>query len=47
VKELRIMETYEKQKNRYQSYLFPFINNLDLKNKNRDYRKPLRIFVHE
>jgi len=30
-KELRAMETYKKQKNRYQLCLFLFINNVDLK----------------
>jgi len=33
------METYKKQKNRYQLCLFVFINNVDLKNNNRNYRK--------
>jgi len=40
VKELRAMATYNKQKGRYQLCLFLFINNVDLKNNNRDYRKP-------
>jgi len=35
------METYKKQKNRYQSPLFLLINNVDLKNDNRNFRKPL------
>ena len=39
VKMLRAMETYKKQKNRYQLCLFLFINNVDLKNNNRNYRK--------
>jgi len=38
-KMLRAMETYKKQKNRYQLCLFFFINNVDLKNNNRNYRK--------
>jgi len=36
VKMLRAMETYKKQKNRYQSCLFLFNNNVDLKNNNRN-----------
>ena len=39
VKELRAMESYKKQRNRYQLRLFLFINNVDLKNDNRNYRK--------
>jgi len=39
VKQLRAMETFQKQKNRYQVCLFLFINNVDLKNNNRNYRK--------
>jgi len=39
VKELRAMETFQKQKNRYQVCLFLFINHVDLKNNNRNYRK--------
>jgi len=35
VKEFRAMETYKKQKNRYQLRLFLFINNADHKNHNR------------
>ena len=35
VKEFRAMETYKKQKNRYQSRLLLFINNVDHKNHNR------------
>jgi len=38
-KMLKAMETYKKQKNRYQLCLFVFINNVDLKNNNRNYRK--------
>ena len=41
VKELRAMEIYNKQKNRYQLCLFLFINNVDFKNNNRNYRKSL------
>jgi len=33
------METYEKQKNRYQLCLLLFDNNVDLKNNKRNYRK--------
>ena len=43
VKMLRAMETYKKQKNRYHLCLFPFINNVNLKNNNRNYRKSFRI----
>jgi len=39
VKELRAMESYKKQKDRYQLCLLLFINNVDLKNNNRNYRK--------
>jgi len=39
VKMLRAMETHKKQKNRYQVCFFLFINNVDLKNNNRNYRK--------
>jgi len=35
------METY---KNRYKLCLFLFMNNVDLKNDNRNYRKPFSIF---
>jgi len=35
----KMMETYEKQKIRHQLCLFLFINNVDLKNNNRNYRK--------
>ena len=38
VKELRAMETTKKQKNRYQIGLLLFINNVDRKNNNRNYR---------
>ena len=38
-KELRTMETYKKQKSRCQVCLFLFINNVDLKNNNRNYKK--------
>ena len=41
VQQLRAMETYKK--NRYKC-LFLFINNVDLKNKNRNYRKSFWIF---
>ena len=44
VKEFRAMETYKQQKNRYQLCLFLFINNVDLKNNNRNYRKSFLIF---
>jgi len=33
------METYKKQKNRYLLRLFLFINNVDLKNNIRNYKK--------
>jgi len=36
-KELRAMETYKKQRNCYQLRLFLFINNVDLKNNNKNY----------
>jgi len=39
VKQLRAMETYKKQKNRYQLCFFLFINNVDLKNININYTK--------
>jgi len=39
VKMLTAMETYKKQKNRYQLCFFLFINNVDLKNNNRNYKK--------
>jgi len=39
VKMLGAMETYNKQKNRYQLCLFLFINNVDRKNNNINYRK--------
>jgi len=39
VKIVRAMETYNKQKNRYQFCFFLFINNVDLKNNNINYRK--------
>ena len=35
VREFRAMETYKKQKNRYQLRLFLFINNVDHQNHNR------------
>jgi len=35
VKGLRAMETFQKQKDRDQVYLFLFINHVDLKNNNR------------
>jgi len=38
-KELRVMETYKKQKNRHQLCLFLFINNVDLKYNNRNFQK--------
>jgi len=38
------METYKKQKNRYLLCLFLFINNVDLKNRNRNFRKSFWIF---
>jgi len=38
VKELRAMETKKTQNNRYQMCLFLFINNVDRKNNNRNYR---------
>jgi len=38
------METYKKQKNNYQLRLFLFINNVDFKNHNRNYRKSFWIF---
>jgi len=41
VTELRTVETNKKQENRYQLCLFLFINNLDLKNNNKTYRKSL------
>ena len=44
VKMLGAMETYNKQKNRYQLCLFLFINNVDLKKNNINYRKPFWIF---
>jgi len=37
------METYKKQKNIYQLCLFLFINNVDLKNNNKNYRKSFGI----
>jgi len=39
VKMMRAMETYKKQKNRYQLCLFLFNNNVDLKNNNRNIEK--------
>jgi len=39
IKQLWAIETYKKQKNRYQLCLCLFINNVDLKNNNRNYRK--------
>jgi len=33
------METFQKQKNRYQICLFLFINHVDFENNNRSYRK--------
>jgi len=44
VKELSAMETYKKQKNRYQLCLFVFSNNVDLKNNNKNFRKPFWLF---
>ena len=44
VKALSAMETYKKQTNRYQLCLFLFSNNVDLKNNNKNYRKPFWIF---
>jgi len=44
VKHYRAMETYEKQINCYQECLFLFIDNDDLKNNNRNYRKLFWIF---
>jgi len=38
------METYKKTKNRYQLRLFLFNNNVNLKNNNRNYRKPFWIY---
>jgi len=38
------VETYEKQRNHYQLCVFLFINNVDLKNNNIDYRKLYWIF---
>ena len=38
------METCKKQKNRYLLFLFLFINDIDLKNYNRSYRKSFWIF---
>jgi len=38
VKQLRATGNYIKQKHRYQLCLFLFINNVDLKNNNRNYR---------
>jgi len=38
------METYKKQKNRYLLCLSLFINNVDLKNNNRNDRKSFWIF---
>jgi len=37
VEMLRAMETYKKQKNHFQLCFFLFINNVDLKNNNRNY----------
>jgi len=37
------METYEKQKNRYQLCLLLFSNNVDLTNNKRNYRKLILI----
>jgi len=37
--ELRTMETYKRQKNRYHLRLFLFINSVYLKSNNRNYRK--------
>ena len=39
VKQLMAMETYKKQKNRYQFSLFLFIKHVDLKNNTRNYKK--------
>jgi len=39
VKQLRAIGTYKKTKKRYQLCLFLFINNVDLKDNNRNYRK--------
>ena len=44
VKMLRTMETYNKQINRYQLCLFLFINNVDFKTNNINYRKSFCIF---
>jgi len=43
-KGLSAMETYKKQKNRYQLCLFLFSDSVDLKNNNKNYRKPFWIF---
>ena len=43
VKMLRAMETYEKQKNRYQVCLLLFNNNVGLKNNKRNYKKYISI----
>ena len=44
VNELRAMEAYKKQINRYQLCLFLFSNNVDFKNNNINYRKPFSNF---
>jgi len=43
-KELGTMETYKNTKKSLPICLFLLSNNVDLKNNNRNYRKPLRIF---
>jgi len=40
VKELQAMETYKNTKKSLIKCLFPFRNNVDLKNNNINYRKP-------
>ena len=44
VKELRAIETWKKQKERYQLCLFLQSNNVDLKKNSRNYRKPFWIW---
>jgi len=38
------METYKKQENRYNLCFFLFINSVDLKNNNRNYRRSFWVF---
>jgi len=44
IKLLSAVETYKKQKIIAQLCLFLFSKNFDLKNNNKNYRKPFRVF---